>query len=145
MFGLSGGGGGQRSDGVCWGPLRRRAVQMTYREAPIEIRVASVAEECDLRTASVLKARAVESGAIQPFWVEPDLLNGIKASGGSGGPKKKVAAGLVKFMAVPRQRGTALFEEQGDLDSSEVARLLGSKGQWLLSMDKKRSWPRLHS
>lgn len=116
------------------GPISRRSVQMSYREAPIDIKVASVADECDLRVAAVLKARAVQTGAIKPFWVEQELLDGLKVGADKAGPKKKVAASLVGFMAVPRQRATALFEEHGEMDSSEVARLLGSKEQWLLSM-----------
>lgn len=39
---------------------------MSYRETPLEIRVSSVGEECDLRIASVLKAGVVQCGVLKP-------------------------------------------------------------------------------
>lgn len=116
------------------GIIQRRMVQMLYREAPIEIRIESIGEECDLRIAALLKSRGVECGLLKPVCVESELLEAPKTSS-----NRKVVKSLVSAMAVPRQRASALFEEQGEMDSSQVARLLGSKESWLLSMDRSFS------
>lgn len=110
----------------------RRVVQISYRDAPIDIRIGSVGEECDIRVVALLKARGVECGLLKRFWVESDLLEAAKNAGGN---KKTVVKSLVSAMAVPRQRASALFEEQGEVDSSQVAQLLGQKESWMLSMD----------
>lgn len=68
----------------------------------------------------------------QPFWCENDLI-GKRTAYKTGTTLDKA---LIAHLKAPRKKATALFEEAGDMDASEVSRLLASKESWLLSMDK---------
>lgn len=102
----------------------------------LELKVGSISEEAELRIASLLKGLGVEQGLLDAFWVEDELLtdesplaNDMRA--------KSVAPALVAPYAQPRATATALFADHTtELDASEVSRLLASKEDWMLSMDR---------
>lgn len=109
---------------------------MQYRGTPIELRVSSVAEEAEMRIAALVKGVAVERKKLAAFWVESDLVGEFSGAFGTGGASQNVSHSLIKMYKQPRASATALFTDQGDLDASEVSRLLASKESWLLSMDR---------
>lgn len=120
---------------LCCAPGLRRTVSVPYRSAMLELRVSFISDEVELRVAALLKGLAVQLGLLDGFWVEGDLI--AEEASSTGDAKRTLAPILVAAYAQPRATATALFADHGaDLDASEVSRLLSSKEDWLLSMDR---------
>lgn len=117
-------------------PGPRRTVQIPYRSAMLELRVASISEEAELRIAALLKGLGVEQGLLQGFWVEDELLADDTIVTNDA-RMKSVAPALLAPYAQPRSTASALFSDHPtELDASEVSRLLAAKEDWMISMDR---------
>lgn len=108
-------------------------MNLQYRGTPIELRVGSISGEADLRIASLVKGVAVQRRKLEPLWVEAELLG--EASADPTG-SQNVAHSLISAYRQPRASMSALFSDSGDLDASQVSKLLAAQEGWLLSMDR---------
>lgn len=111
-------------------PAKRNAT-LIYRGARVDLAVATLSEELDLRIACLAKWAAREKGLIPPFLCEDSLIpKNMKC------PVPDVDQDILKAAKACRTHANKLMDQDAAADADQLKSLLQSRQGFLMQLDK---------